>query len=845
MKSRAARNLATVGVLAVLLAFPTTLFADDGEGSDPEPQSGTARAPDIAEVFAPTLQKGSPTPLNAPYTLLTPIQHLLSGSVWIDATGQGPRSAGALSSRTRSNGPAPGLAWGSLREVFTAPAAPPAAPAAQGAGLVPFRDPAPSFSRNILITRDFSAATFQTEPSIAVNPNDPDHLILGTIDYNFPNVSSYVSIDGGVTWEGPFLPNYLKDDLGSGGDPVVAFDRDGNAYMIFISIGTEEYTVGPAAGIGVVSSIGITRSEDGGRTWSEPVSSARSGIESNLASDETGRVTGDITLSFLDKPWLSIGPDPENPSNDVIYITYTEFLERFSVFRIGDLPFFGVPILETVIRLVRSNDGGKSWSEPINVSPVVRRIFGATSSEPDDEGAAGAPLQEPSSGPAGTKRVVQGSQPAVAPDGTLFVAWLDSTDDDSMEGLAEVYVARSDDGGKTLSTPVRTAAFNEPAFSPRKSFFRYWGSAFPQLTVGPKGEVYVVYTAVPPDSRNDDGDIYFVRSLDNGDTWSRPKALNADDTDRLQFFPSITADPDGNVHVMWGDMRDDRADTRYHIYYTRSEDQGETWGFTDDTLDVHSADARVTDFPSNPNKGFPGGRFIGDYFSIASAKDEVYMVWADTRLGEFGPLNQKIGFARRTAIKSPEVFLNPPAGPGGQPVTLQGFNFQPDITVFISVGGVIVSSERTNLDGRFTSQVFVPISGEGAHAVSVFDDSGNRATSSFFMEFGFDNIQSTQDELAKRIDSLERGIGSIEGGVSDTVREEIARLQAALERAAPPPAAPPPAPEDSDSDDGGAPWWLLVAGIVAASAATAGVTAVLVRRIGPRGAPPDRWESAS
>ena len=46
-----------------------------------------------------------------------------------------------------------------------------------GAALVPFRDPSAKFSRNILIPDDFSQFTFQTEPSIAVDPNDPDlHL---------------------------------------------------------------------------------------------------------------------------------------------------------------------------------------------------------------------------------------------------------------------------------------------------------------------------------------------------------------------------------------------------------------------------------------------------------------------------------------------------------------------------------------------------------------------------------------------------------------------------------------------------------------------------------------------
>ena len=77
-------------------------------------------------------------------------------------------------------------------------------------------------------------------------------------------------------------------------------------------------------------------------------------------------------------------------------------------------------------------------------------------------------------------------------------------------------------------------------------------------------------------------------------------------------------------------------------------------------------------------KGFPGGRFIGDYFGIAATDEDVYLVWADTRLGEFGGFNQQIGFARKTAIEPPSLFLSPPSGSAGRIVDIQGFGFQPE-----------------------------------------------------------------------------------------------------------------------------------------------------------------------
>ena len=739
-----------LGLLAAILGLAVlALFPVSGIGADQE----------IPGISGPERPKPGPGVVD----LLAPIKNYLSGVSWLMAEGIDTRlwqDRPGWSSLTRLN-------WGELEGGLLGGVG---APPAQGGpgGLVPFRDPAPAFSRDILISRDFSQFPLQTEPHLAVNPKDPDHLLMGTIDYNFPNNSAYVSLDGGATWEGPQQLRFLRDDDISAGDPVVAFDRDGGAHFVSISLGTEEFTVGPLVAFAAVSSIIIARSDDGGFTWGEPVSTARSGLTSEMTVDEEGLVRGELTFSFLDKPWMSIGPDPEDPERDIIAVTYTEFAIGYDIRYIGELPFLGLPVVETTIFLVRSVDGGRTWSDPMAVSPTVVTLFG------------GAPGPQ---GTEGQKRIVQGSQPKIAPDGTLHVVWLDTTDDDSMKGLAEIYAARSDDGGLTFSEPMRVVVFNEVAFRPRNAFFRFWGSSFPQLAVGPEGEVYVAYASQLTDPEPDDANIYLVRSLDQGETWSRPKRLNQDQTSRVQFFPAITVGPDGVVHAMWGDMRDDPKEIRYHIYYTRSDDKGETWGFENEELGISTPDTRVTDFPSNSLKGFPSGLFLGDYFSIVATEKDVSMVWADTRLGEFGGVNQKIGFTRQRAVPSPEVFLSPPAGPGGRDVTIQGFGFQPETNVFIQVGGAIVSAERTNDQGRFTTSLFMPLTGEGAHSVSIFDESGNRASASFYTEFGFDTVQEVQEDLSEQIESLQEELRTLlaEGGLSAAVfREEMDTLRQVL-----------------------------------------------------------------
>ncbi|MBF8267692.1 MAG: hypothetical protein HW388_1200 [Dehalococcoidia bacterium] len=589
------------------------------------PVSGADREPKLS------------SPFSLDSSLMEPFQEFLSSSVWLLTKGLDPRI-------TAMKGNPLGKAF--PPEEAERRGVPLQAGGGGQGPLVPYRSQSTKFSRNILVTRDFSSFPFQTEPSLAVDPKDPEHILLGVIDYNFPGITTYTSIDGGATWEGPYQVKYPSDDDGAAGDPVMAFDRQGKAYAASISLVAEEFAIGNAVGSAATSAIPIATSEDGGRTWSEPIAAARSHLKTRVTTAGDGSPRYELELPFLDKPWMAVGPSRDNPAKDSIYVTYTKFVTHYEViFTFGGLPYLGVPLTETSIERVYSEDGGRTWSAPLAVSPTVISTIGED-----------AP-----------NRVVQGSQPVVAPDGTLYVTWMDSTDDDAFKGLAEVYVSRSDNGGRTFTTPVAVSAFGEPGFSSRTAFFRMWGTVFPQVSVGPKGEVYIAYTARPT-AKIDDGDIFFVASQDRGKSWSIPKRLNDDQTSRLQFFPAISVGPDGTIHAMWGDMRDDPVETRYHVYYTSSEDGGETW----------SENARVTDFPSNPNYAFPNGAFIGDYFTIKATERDVFMAWPDARLGEFGPLNQKIAFARKGIMPLPSIFLSPPSGAGGKDISILGSNFQPD-----------------------------------------------------------------------------------------------------------------------------------------------------------------------
>jgi hypothetical protein len=309
--------------------------------------------------------------------------------------------------------------------------------------------------------------------------------------------------DLGFLNPGATVENFL------GGDPVLVCTAPTTFYYASILVTL------------TASQISVSQSTDGGLSFGEPVAA----------------VGKDIPTHFLEKPWLAA--DPTNAQR--LYVTYSDF--DLSGTHCG-VDFFGVPIPRIAIELVRSTDGGTTWSTPVVIEEVC----------------------DPA--------VVQGSQVAVGPGGGVYVAW-EAIAADVL--VREIALRKSTDHGSSFGTRVQVSAV-----TPVGDGFLLQGafrSAFelPSLAVDhsgsgspTQGNVYISWH----DGRNlilDDvisgvyryADVLLSRSSDGGATWSAPVRVNdtiepprGPGTD--QYQPGVAVDhTTGAVGVCFYDRRND------------------------------------------------------------------------------------------------------------------------------------------------------------------------------------------------------------------------------------------------------------------------------------------------
>jgi hypothetical protein len=350
---------------------------------------------------------------------------------------------------------------------------------------------ATSVAPAITVNQDTATAP-QNETAIAVDPNNAQRVVGGMNDYVTTTWTcmlsgtpcsffgdgysgTYFSNDGGTTWccasnlngssLGTLIPGVTRLTGGqydAAGDPAVAFDSRGNVY--YSGLGFDR--TAPPNTVAVNKG---TFDSSGNLTWGPPT-----------FIDQTNSPS-----TINDKEWIAVDSNATSPFRDRVYVTWTRFIfnpvhgnyvqspiavafsadggHTFSspqlivgnvLYGQGSRPVVGpdgtvyvfwdastrLATLDS-IWVVKSKDGGVTWSKPVAISKLVDIISVANT------------LFRVNSFPAA----------AAAPNGDLYVTW-SSLMSDSTGGWcpartntgchAAALLSKSTDGGATWSAPV-------------------------------------------------------------------------------------------------------------------------------------------------------------------------------------------------------------------------------------------------------------------------------------------------------------------------------------------------------------------------------------------------------
>jgi len=278
------------------------------------------------------------------------------------------------------------------------------------------------------------------------------------------------------------------------------------------------------------------------------------------------------------------------------------------------------------LSLVYSDDG-TTWTGPVVLNSGFIRDVQVTGT------------------PAGTTRY-EGK------NSTVFVAAMDEGGGGNASRQNLMY--KSLDGGKTWTSATLGSRFNpvgDQACSTNGYFWQVnpiwrhmgWG----EPAVGPSGVVHYDYAGAG--TKGDDGDIFYVRSTDNGKTWSKPIKLNTDKdaAHKTQWMPSLSSDLNGAVTASWYDRRKTKSacnsvtdpGCKYERVGRQSKDNGVTWG-KDITISTHVIPQPAQDDPTVQQC------YAGDYDYNTALNGNAFVTWTDGRRSVGGVHVQDVDFAK-------------------------------------------------------------------------------------------------------------------------------------------------------------------------------------------------------
>ena len=400
--------------------------------------------------------------------------------------------------------------------------------------------------------------------------------------------------------------------------------------------------------------IGIGRSTDGGQTWTD---------------------------SLVNKPWMQVFGYDSQQSDPTLN---ADRLGNF-VMSALDWDAFGLTGLNT-IAFYRSTDKGVSWSGPVpgvwsgsaatfedkqfvaidrtggvydgNVYCVWARFYNGPNRlqfvrsidnvQTFEDTIVVGPSQYPSG--CGARDAGQFAFPLVNSNGDVHVFWQGFAYDSSgnCSGTTTIKHIISTDGGQSFTYPDTVLSVSGYQYAAGGINTYSAPAADADISGGPfDGNIYISFTNVGLE----DGyrsDVDFVRSTDNGVTWSPRIQINdAVDADLMDaFHPWLIVNEEGVIVVIFYDQRYNPPGyylfdciaaysfdggltfTSNHRISTASSSPGD---LKSDKLDLPimvTDDGQLQPLAMQPRAGL-----IGEYIGVTAFHDKINAVWTDSRDG--------------------------------------------------------------------------------------------------------------------------------------------------------------------------------------------------------------------
>jgi hypothetical protein len=546
------------------------------------------------------------------------------------------------------------------------------------------------------------------QPSIAVDPNDPSHLVVAYMDYTtlhdgYAGISVAVSSNAGATWQTvPFaLPAGFDK---AAGYPVVHFDDAKPVAHVFISFMAARFSPSlqppliyprgqDPSGAEYTSyefqsnnGIFVARSNDGGLDWQPPIA-----VASHVYA---GQPVFAETIPDLAVDTFANLPDGRpNPNHGDLYVTWTR------AYPSGQFPGDAQSTGGTDIMLAVSEDGGQTWQTR------TQQQGGST--------ASAIQVQNNNGRVAAGNGFVDFSHVSVGPEGDLYVSLF------AGGGFLVYYSANAGltfraphnsstfaeqngipfvlPGGFLTAFPAPTLLNNDPTRPADKMADAFRTLPVREIAADPTrpGYVYVV-EAIQVTQDSDAGEIVFAVSKDFGQSWDQIFAvgpnpsnasevdpgslalfynvLNDDDGGRNlalgknngnevvsgQALPHLSVDTAGNISVIWYDTRRNPANNNLNnvdVFGVTSTDGGQHFSANYRVTDT-SFDTKAGAFTDPTDAIGQTDFFLGDSIGLALADGMAYAVWTDTRnnkpaANQTGTGNQDIFFSRYSLLAPP------------------------------------------------------------------------------------------------------------------------------------------------------------------------------------------------